>query len=388
VVERRAALLLLGLAGCGGAAVPDGMVTVPGGMVRPWPGGPELELAAFHMDRGPAAGPEGEPVVSISALEAAERCGARGARLPTDAEWSLAASRELGEAPVGLEGLAGVVFQHTLSRFEPASSRERILGMPGDLQVLRGSCCPFVEAWSQPDHRAVFAVSQRSSFVGYRCVRPVDPADPNLALDGRLAVPHSALDVQQPVRLLLEGVFGPDREPLAPPARAFIDALPPGARVADVGCGLGQLSLDLAERVGPTGRVWAVDIDADVLAFLQGWADARGLEQLVTHRSADDDVQLPAASLDAVFLFRMLNTLRGVRPEQLEGLLSSVVDSLGPGGALVLVDDVRPGAQPPLIERLRGLGLEQERAERSPDPRGREGTEEVLWVLRKGPTGS
>src|ERR1043166_3131160 len=43
-------------------------------------------------------------------------------------------------------------------------------------------------------------------------------------------------------------------------------AVQPGERVLDVGCGCGQTTLELAERVGPQGAVLGVDISAPMLA--------------------------------------------------------------------------------------------------------------------------
>ena len=48
----------------------------------------------------------------------------------------------------------------------------------------------------------------------------------------------------------------PEMAPLLAPA-----ALEPGLHVADYGCGPGMLSLELARRVGPDGRVHGVDIN-------------------------------------------------------------------------------------------------------------------------------
>ena len=41
----------------------------------------------------------------------------------------------------------------------------------------------------------------------------------------------------------------------------------PGARVLDLGCGAGDVSMLVAELVGPTGRLIGIDQNADVLAI-------------------------------------------------------------------------------------------------------------------------
>src|SRR5687768_13096919 len=50
-----------------------------------------------------------------------------------------------------------------------------------------------------------------------------------------------------------------------------------GSRILDVGCGPGFATIDLAERIGPTGEVLAVDISPRFLAHLEQLAKARSL---------------------------------------------------------------------------------------------------------------
>lgn len=54
----------------------------------------------------------------------------------------------------------------------------------------------------------------------------------------------------------------------APLTEALLDraALRPGARVLDIGCGAGDLALQAARRIGPEGRVSALDLSAPLLA--------------------------------------------------------------------------------------------------------------------------
>jgi len=62
--------------------------------------------------------------------------------------------------------------------------------------------------------------------------------------------------------------------------RAAVDAarLEPGDAVIDVACGTGKLAAELAERVGPFGRVVAVDLSAGMIA--QGAAGYHDVVQL------------------------------------------------------------------------------------------------------------
>lgn len=76
----------------------------------------------------------------------------------------------------------------------------------------------------------------------------------------------------------------------------------PGEIVVDVGAGSGILSLELARRVAPGGRVFAVDPSAPVLGHARAAASAAGLGAMVDCRVADGR-QLPfgQAAFDAAF---------------------------------------------------------------------------------------
>jgi SAM-dependent methyltransferase len=81
-----------------------------------------------------------------------------------------------------------------------------------------------------------------------------------------------------------------------------IEALGPGPGdvVLDVGCGAGQTLLQLAERVGPQGRVIGVDIAPQLLAIAR--QRTRPLGQMVRLIEADaQSVSLPTGGADAVF---------------------------------------------------------------------------------------
>src|SRR5206468_8251332 len=56
-----------------------------------------------------------------------------------------------------------------------------------------------------------------------------------------------------------------------------------GQTVLDVGCGPGYAALDLAEIVGPSGRVVALDRSRRFLDALERSRDQRGLVQIETH---------------------------------------------------------------------------------------------------------
>ncbi len=133
-------------------------------------------------------------------------------------------------------------------------------------------------------------------------------------------------------------------------------ALAPGSIVADIGCGSGFYTFELAKRVGPEGKVYATDVQARSLAFLEERIDTLGCArcgsiELVHNRL--DDLTLPSESLDAALMAHLdFYTYRPMLVAS-ERMLASVLDALRPGGRLVVVQDMRPvpGGVPENIER-------------------------------------
>jgi ubiquinone/menaquinone biosynthesis C-methylase UbiE len=71
--------------------------------------------------------------------------------------------------------------------------------------------------------------------------------------------------------------------------------------VADIGAGTGYFSRRLARAVAPDGKVYTVDVAADILAYLRERADRENLHNIVTVVSRPDDPTLPANSIDLAF---------------------------------------------------------------------------------------
>jgi SAM-dependent methyltransferase len=78
--------------------------------------------------------------------------------------------------------------------------------------------------------------------------------------------------------------------PLIPVAAAiFADVdLQPGERVLDVGCGAGATTIEAADRVGPEGRVWGVDISPEMIEVARGRSTAANLDWLVADAAEYD----------------------------------------------------------------------------------------------------
>ncbi|MBL8646416.1 MAG: methyltransferase domain-containing protein [Sphingosinicella sp.] len=88
---------------------------------------------------------------------------------------------------------------------------------------------------------------------------------------------------------------------MSPLGLAAMDALAPssGETVLDVGCGAGETIIQLADRVGSTGRVVGVDIAPRVLAVAR--ARTAHLHQVTLLQEDAADLALPDQSVDCVF---------------------------------------------------------------------------------------
>ena len=75
----------------------------------------------------------------------------------------------------------------------------------------------------------------------------------------------------------------------------------PGQTLLDIGCGPGYASLDLAEIVGPKGRVIAFDRSRRFLDVLEAAARARSLSNIETHELDLDLNPLPNVRADGAW---------------------------------------------------------------------------------------
>jgi len=112
--------------------------------------------------------------------------------------------------------------------------------------------------------------------------------------------------------------------------------LKPGDHVADLGSGGGYFTFPIAEAVGATGRVYAVDIDESLLAYIAKQSEKRGLPQIETVLAPEDGLGLPEASVDLIFLSNVFHHLpdptdyfRRARPILRSGGRIAVIDFSG-----------------------------------------------------------
>jgi len=107
----------------------------------------------------------------------------------------------------------------------------------------------------------------------------------------------------------------------------------PGQTIADIGAGSGLFSVPLARAVGPTGRVYAVEIDAGFFPQIRKRAGAAGVSNVETVLGQFTDPALPVKPIDLAFFHDVLHHIAD-RP----AYLATVARYLAPDGRIVVVD--------------------------------------------------
>jgi len=125
-------------------------------------------------------------------------------------------------------------------------------------------------------------------------------------------------------------------------------AIAPGMTVVDLGAGTGYFLARLATAVGEAGRVLALDVDAELVAFMTDRASREGLATVEARVVAPDDPGLERASVDRVLVVDTWHHL-----QDRERYARRLAEGLRPGGTVVVVDlELDAPMGPPRQHRL------------------------------------
>jgi len=146
----------------------------------------------------------------------------------------------------------------------------------------------------------------------------------------------------------------PERESEEHPDAA-LDAIgiAAGSTVADIGAG--------AARVGPSGKVWANDIQPKMLDLLRANMEQRGIRNVQTVLGAIDDPKLPASAIDLVLLVDVYHEFS--EPQK---MLRRIREALRPDGRLVLLEYRAEDPAVPIRPEHK-MSVEQVKAEVEPE---------------------
>jgi precorrin-6B methylase 2 len=134
-----------------------------------------------------------------------------------------------------------------------------------------------------------------------------------------------------------------------------------GTTVADIGAGTGWLTVEVARRVGQSGRVYSTEISVEQLAGIRQAAAEAGLSNVIVLEAGERATGLPSECCDAIFMRRVYHHLSAP-----SAILASIHDALKPGGRLVIID-FRPDR---LVGTLTRMGVDQAEVIRAATSKG------------------
>jgi len=122
-----------------------------------------------------------------------------------------------------------------------------------------------------------------------------------------------------------------------------------GEVIADIGAGSGYFTFRLARHVGATGRVYAVDVNPDMIVHLNRRIRDLNVTNVVSILAAPDDPLLPDASVDRFFICDTWHHI-----ENHDRYLALLKNMLRPDGEVVMVDfkKVETPVGPPMEMRI------------------------------------
>lgn len=149
----------------------------------------------------------------------------------------------------------------------------------------------------------------------------------------------------------------PDREETELPQRVVVEMdLKPSDVVADIGAGTGYFTFRISPLV-PQGKVFAVDIQPEMLAIIEERRDRFKAKNVVTLLGTEQDTRLPSESVDAVLMVDAYHEFS--YPVE---MIASIFKALKPGGRVILIE--YRGEDPDVpIKKLHKMTVDQARNE-------------------------
>lgn len=108
-----------------------------------------------------------------------------------------------------------------------------------------------------------------------------------------------------------------------------------GSQVADIGCHEGYMTVKLANKVGQSGKVFAVDVEQSKLDKLQAILTKREIKNVQPIKGDYDNPKLPLNSLDGVIILDTYHEM-----DDHDEILQHVKASLKAGGRLILCEAI------------------------------------------------
>jgi ubiquinone/menaquinone biosynthesis C-methylase UbiE len=188
----------------------------------------------------------------------------------------------------------------------------------------------------------------------------------SLATTGLWTAPAHAQDERRPASVVGPGsadwLERPDREEEQKPDEIIRKmSLKNGDVVADIGAGTGYFTRRLAKAVAPSGQVYAVDIQPEMLSRLRENMEKAGARNVVVVLGETDDPKLPPESLDWILL---VNTYHEM--QQPKASLARMREALKSSGKVALVEARLEGDSAAHVPKEHRMSTKQVLAEWQP----------------------
>lgn len=164
---------------------------------------------------------------------------------------------------------------------------------------------------------------------------------------GHVCPPKVIKWLNSPLRMLIQN-----------PKKIMGKYVRPGDTAVDLGCGGGFFAVALAELVGESGRVIAVDLQEEMLHITRKLAAKKGVSERITlHQCQENDIGLSDEKVDFALAFYMVHEV----PDR-QRFLSQVVDLLKPNAHFIMIEPshhVKPSQLQQILDETSSAGLKQ-----------------------------
>lgn len=135
--------------------------------------------------------------------------------------------------------------------------------------------------------------------------------------------------------------------------------LQPGMMVADIGAGTGYFARRMAKHIAPGGKVYAVDIQPEMLDLLKQYSVQEKVSNVVPVLAKADDPGLPMGAIDLAIMVDVYHELSSPR-----AVLRQLAKALKPDGRLVLLEYREEDPKVPILplHKMSVEGVKQELA--------------------------
>jgi protein-L-isoaspartate O-methyltransferase len=106
-----------------------------------------------------------------------------------------------------------------------------------------------------------------------------------------------------------------------------------GMTVAEIGAGQGRMTVAMARLLAPTGRVFATELDAQLVRDIQNRAAKAGVQNVTVIEGTDRSTNLPAQCCDAIWMVTVYHHFTD--PVAMD---ASLFRALRPGGRIAIID--------------------------------------------------